>query len=105
MLLAQVQPSSEAAEDEFNRWYDEVRIPQVISRIAEVQAAKRYRFALSNADSPRHHYSVVDDIEAADVETAASNSNDAINYGTLDMSESLNTSDIPPKLHFYYPLS
>lgn len=53
-LLALTAPKSEACEDEFSRWYEEVHIPQVAS-LPSVLSARRFKASmhqLSDDDTP-----------------------------------------------------
>lgn len=98
ILLAFVSPSSADVEQEFNRWYDEVHVPDLL-RAAGVVAARRYR--ISEAQMPfyaaavaafGHSYIALYEVEAEDpqkalldLEVAARDfaNSDAVDYGTL----------------------
>ena len=36
ILVAHVHPADPSSEDAFNRWYDDVHIPQVVERVPEL---------------------------------------------------------------------
>jgi hypothetical protein len=69
--LASVDPEHEA---EFNRWYDEEHLPDVLRRFPQITSARRYR--ATDGQEPR--YLVVYEYEVAsesDLNAAASSNN------------------------------
>ena len=44
VMIAMSNPSDPSAEEEFNRWYDEEHIPDVL-RVGGIRRAVRYRLA------------------------------------------------------------
>lgn len=54
-LLALTAPKSEACEEEFNRWYEMVHIPQVAS-LPSIKSARRFKVSASQlADDDTPH--------------------------------------------------
>ena len=45
ILVAHVHPADPSSEDAFNRWYDDVHIPQVVERVPGVVSASRFFLA------------------------------------------------------------
>lgn len=104
ILVAYVTPAGDAAEDEFNRWYDEVHLPQVVARIPGVVGGSRYRLAselLDRADVPARRYLTIYELDTDDLEATAQRLAAAATDGTLDMSDALAGGDEAPILHFY----
>jgi hypothetical protein len=59
--------SDPAREDEFNRWYDEVHLPDLLS-VPGIVAARRYRVAPARGAEPSSQYLAVYEIEAENPE-------------------------------------
>ena len=108
ILIAHVQPKDNL-EDEFNRWYDDIHIPQVVDRLAGVVSGKRYRYAeeqlVDASGAPPTRYLTMYEIETHDLADTVDRLGAALTDGTLDMSESLDTENQPPILHFYGSVS
>jgi hypothetical protein len=49
-LFVHTSPTSRDVEDEFDRWYDTVHIPQVVARVAGVVRGTRYVESPTSAD-------------------------------------------------------
>jgi hypothetical protein len=67
VLHAYSNPASPEAEAQFNTWYDEVHLKEVLA-IPGVRSATRYRLAEVNPFSPEHRYLAVYEL---DIEPAA----------------------------------
>lgn len=104
LLLVRSAPATVELEDEYNTWYDEVHIPQILERIPGARSARRYRLTdaqlAPNAVLPPAYlaeYRVdTDDPQAAVLTLGA-----ALTDGTLDMSPSIASVE----LLFYQPLT
>ncbi|NMO04342.1 hypothetical protein HH308_24285 [Gordonia sp. TBRC 11910] len=105
LLAGYVNPADVEQEAEFNRWYDQTHIPQVLERIAGVVGARRYRLAavqVVDADAlPAHRYLSLYELDTEDLPATANRLLTAMGDGTLDMTDALDTSSTPPVLHFY----
>ncbi|KQZ72194.1 DUF4286 family protein [Nocardioides sp. Root151] len=105
-MVVLINPVSEAVEAEFNRWYDEVHIPQVVERIPGVVGARRLRLTkeqLLPADAlPVRRYMTEYDIDTDDLQGSANRLGEALGDGTLDMSEAVDMSpEAGPLIHYY----
>lgn len=105
-MVVLINPASEQVEAEFNRWYDEVHIPQVVERIPGVTGATRLRLSkeqLLPAEAlPSRRYLTVYDIETDDLQGSADALGAALGDGTLDMSEAVDLSPEGGPLIQYY---
>ncbi|MEV0341838.1 hypothetical protein AB0H49_22710 [Nocardia sp. NPDC050713] len=105
-LVVLINPASADVEGEFNRWYDEIHIPQVIEHVPGVVRARRYRLSkeqLLPAEAlPVRRYMTVYDIETDDLQGSADRLGEALADGTLDMSAAVDMSESGgPLLHYY----
>jgi hypothetical protein len=63
LYVAFTSPAGEAADEEFNRWYSNHHLPEVLS-LPGINSASRYR---SLDDSPSHAYMVLYELSASDL--------------------------------------
>ncbi|MFI6753805.1 hypothetical protein ACIBF4_02195 [Rhodococcus coprophilus] len=106
VLLAYVQPTSPTEEAEFNRWYDEVHIPQLVARVPGVHAARRYRYAadqFEGATPPSNRYLTLYEIDANDVAGTIAEISKALSDGSLELTAALDTETSPAVMHVYQP--
>lgn len=105
LLAGYVNPAGSAQEAEFNRWYDEVHIPQVIDRIEGVIGARRYRLAdaqlVESGSLPPQRYLSLYELETDDLQATADRLAGAMGDGTLDMTDALDMAVAGPVMHFY----
>ncbi|WP_306320049.1 MULTISPECIES: DUF4286 family protein [unclassified Streptomyces] len=88
VLHVESRPASPEVEDEFNRWYDEVHIPEVVALDGIVSAV---RFTPTAPDGPYiAHYAL-----EGDPEQAVKNLSAAAADGRLGMSDTLRTAPAP----------
>ncbi|MFF0817139.1 hypothetical protein ACFYVR_18550 [Rhodococcus sp. NPDC003318] len=106
VLLAYVQPTSPADEAEFNHWYDEVHIPQLIDRVPGVHAARRFQFAsdqFEGTSPPAHGYLTLYEIDANDVAGTIAEIGKAMTDGSLELTTTLDAVTTPAVMHVYQP--
>ena len=65
IMVVQSSPSDPSGEDEYNRWYTEVHIPEVLA-VPGFVSARRYR-VLGAAEPGRHTHLAVYELEADDL--------------------------------------
>jgi len=85
-LLTFTQPVA-GREDEFNDWYANVHLPQVLS-LPGFQRAQRFRLARSLDPTPPPPYLALYEIEADSVDVVLGGLRDASAKGLLTMSDS-----------------
>ena len=106
-FFAYSNPISSAREVEFNQWYDEVHLPQILERVPGVVAARRFRLSdtqLEPVTLPSRSYLTVYEADPGPAETIVdvlSRLMRCLGDGTLDLSDALDLSDFPPILHVY----
>lgn len=109
VLVAHVHPTGPEHEAEFNRWYDEVHIPQVIERIPGIVGGSRYKYAEAQLTpqevAPPHRYLALYEVDTDDLEATVGLLGAGLTDGTLDLTEALNVAEAPPVLHFYNPVA
>ncbi|MBD0860481.1 hypothetical protein IA539_04565 [Gordonia sp. zg691] len=106
LLLAYVQPTSPADEPEFNRWYDEVHIPQLIERVPGVRGARRYHVAdaqFAGAPAPANSYLTVYEIDSENIADTVAEINTAMSDGSLELTTTLDGEVSPPVMHVFQP--
>lgn len=107
LLVAHVHPASEQLEDEFNRWYDDIHIPQVVERIPGVVGGSRYRYADSqlvpDEAAPERRYLSLYELDTDDLGATAARLGEALGDGTLDMTDAIDMGERGPVLHFFVP--
>ncbi len=108
ILVAHVHPADPSSEDAFNRWYDDVHIPQVVERVPGVVSASRFFLAdvqlLPEEALPARRYLSIYQLDTEDLAGTAQALGSALGDGTLDMSEAIaTTGDTGPELLFYVP--
>lgn len=102
LLLVHTNAVSPEREAEFNAWYDEVHVPQLLERIPGIVRATRY---MASADRPplAERYLAIYEIEADDPAAVVKAVNKAAATGRLDMSSDMDLSR-PPVMALYEPL-
>lgn len=97
-LIAYVSPSSPQQEEAFNKWYDEVHIPQVVERIPGVVGGSRFRLAsaqlVSDAELPARGYLSVYELDTDDLQALANPLAEALGDGTLDLTAASDMTDV-----------
>lgn len=109
ILVVHINPATVADEDEFNRWYDQIHVPQVIERIPGVTGASRYRLTdeqlLPTQALPHRRYLTIYTLQTEDLQATADRLGTALGDGTLDMSPAVDVSEAGnPQLLFYGPV-
>ena len=68
-LLMSLNSPSEGQEDEYNKWYEETHIPEILS-VPGVKSAKRYKsIGGSLTEKVKAPYVAIYEIEADDIQT------------------------------------
>ncbi len=91
ILCVESNPSSPEREDEYNRWYNEVHLGEVVALPGFVSAR---RFEPVDADGP---YVAIYEIESDDPQAVVASLGEAVGAGKLQMSDSLQL-DPPPTM-------
>lgn len=97
LLLVSTSPASEADAAEFDRWYSEVHIPQVLERVPGFVAATRYKVHEASLSQPDQKYVTAYEIEAEDIAAAHAALLEATGAGRLDSTTTLQL-DPPPTM-------
>src|SRR5262245_59543716 len=98
-MIVHSSPASPEREDEFNRWYDEEHLPEMLA-CAGFTAARRYRLRDAGpikAPASTPGYLAIYEVEADDLD-AAMTAMRARPKGAVSDALSL---DPPPAVHFY----
>jgi hypothetical protein len=97
ILYVESHPVSPERADEYNKWYDEVHIPEIVALDGFVSAR---RFA-PNGDGP---YIAIYEIEADDVQGAMGVLGEAASSGKMQMSDAMRM-DPPPTIRIHEEIS
>ncbi len=85
VLIVHSRPVEVSREDEFNKWYDEVHIPDVTS-VSGVVSGRRFRKA-GGADDGGYPYLAIYELDTEDVDATMKELMDRTGDGTFVMSE------------------
>lgn len=108
LLVAFVHPASPAQEDEFNDWYDNVHIPQVVERIPGVVGGSRYKYSdaqlVPEDQAPSRRYLSLYQLDTDDLAATAQRLGEALGDGSLDLTDAIDMAEAGPVMHFYTPV-
>jgi len=79
---------SEGQEDEFNRWYDDVHVPEVIATPG-FTGASRFRLATPGVENPEFRYLAIYEIETDDAAATLAELTSRAGDGRFNMSTAL----------------
>lgn len=107
ILVVQANPSNPEREDDFNRWYNETHLPDVL-RVEGYVAAQRFRLVegVSFAEGlpfPTHHYLAVYELDTDDLEAASQRLRDQVLQGAIGISDTLDIQSV--SVSFYAPIT
>lgn len=101
IMIAYSNPASDEYEDEYNRWYDEVHVPQVLS-LRGYMAASRYRLSDDQgAQVGLPRYVGVYDLEDDDVESCLDDLAVAVSDGRVELSPASLAEPVPLIMAIY----
>jgi hypothetical protein len=100
ILLVNTNPAAQDRTDDYNDWYSNVHIPQILERVPGVVAARRYRLDDASPAQPGHRYLAIYEIEADEPASVIGALGEAVVTGRLDTSDALETS-VPPGMVLY----
>ncbi|WP_234552605.1 hypothetical protein [Rhodococcus qingshengii] len=101
-LFVHSSPVSRAAENEFDRWYDAVHIPQVVARVAGVVRGTRYVELPTSgepltAEAVRRRLTIYE-LEHDDVVATLASLGQAMSDGSLESSPLVDRTVNPPQI-------
>lgn len=107
ILVVQANPRTPEGEDEFNRWYNETHLPDVL-RVDGFSAAQRFRLVegVALADglpTPSQRYLAVYELDTDDLESASQRLRDCVFQGGMAMSDTLDLQSV--SVSFYTPVT
>lgn len=101
-LFVQSSPVSRDVEDEFDRWYDTIHIPQVVARVAGVLRGTRYVERPTSGDDSEteivRRRLTIYDLDNDDVATTMNSLVAAMKDGTLETSPLIDREVNPPQI-------
>jgi len=103
LLIVSTNPASPEREDEYNQWYEDVHIVDVL-KLQGFTAARRYRAVPAGPQPPAHAYSALYEVEADDLPGALGNLLEASRTGTVRSSDVIQL-DPPPNLQLFELIS
>jgi hypothetical protein len=101
-LIVFNEPESAAVEDEYNAWYDDNHVPQILANVPTITGATRYRIApgQSSAIPGAPRYLAIYDIEADNVMDAFKQLGQATVDGQVVMTDQIRKD--PPSTYLVY---
>jgi len=102
MLLAWSSAAGADQEDEYNRWYSQVHIPQLRQAMPCIRGVHRYRVAEigPEATGGRPRYLTAYELDTDDVRTAAAELAAASAAGRFDPTQAMDVTTSPPVLQW-----
>jgi hypothetical protein len=97
IMVVQSRPSDPAREDEFNKWYSQTHLPELLS-VPGFAAARRYK--MQGADPSARPYLAIYELEADDLTAPVDEWRARSASGQVHMSDALQM-DPPPVVTFY----
>lgn len=91
---------AEGREDDYNKWYDEVHIPEVLTLPGFVSAQRLTQQDSSSPIAPKQKYGVIYEIDGDPTEVNAK-LNEAMGNGTLHMTDAVDPSSF--QMAFWTP--
>jgi hypothetical protein len=103
VFLVWSNPLDEASEKEYNAWYNDIHVPEVVEHVSGVTGARRYRVVdLPGADgAPAHRYLCVWETDTNDAASVAASLQSAIETGKLNMTQAMDVSTNPPAVQWF----
>jgi len=98
VLVVQTRPV-EGREDDYNKWYDEVHLPEIVA-LAGFTSARRFKLKHGDADP----YLALYEVEAEDVTAAQAALGEAMAAGKINMTDAL-AMDPPPSMSLWEQIS
>lgn len=96
LFVALANPTSPADADEFDNWYENTHVPELLANVGSLVSGTRYRVTdvemLPGLPKSTHRYLTVYEVDAdteADLEQTADELREALTSGTLNMSSTL----------------
>lgn len=89
ILAVYTNPADAAREDEFNAWYDEVHIPQVLALDGFVGATRHRLSSAQLGGGAEHKYVTFYEIDAPDVQAVLDGLSKSFASGAVTMSDAM----------------
>jgi hypothetical protein len=90
LLLVRTGPKSPEAEDEYNAWYTDIHIPQILAAVPAITGAQRFRLLSAHGQgADPAPYLAVYEIESDDPQSAVDLLGQAMAAGDVVMSDSV----------------
>ena len=86
---------------EYEKWYDQVHVPDVRAAIPSITAVNRYQLVDLQGGGGRTRYLAVYELGDADVAAAAAQLGAAGAAGRLRMTDTIDMTDDPPDLQWF----
>jgi len=98
VFLVWTNPVDDASDKEFNAWYSDIHVPQVVAEVPGVTGARRYRVVdMPGAGGPpTHRYLCIWETDADDAAGVAAGLQAAIEAGKIDMTPAMDVTASPP---------
>lgn len=100
LLLVHTNAAGPEHEAEFNTWYEQVHIPQLLESVPGIVRATRYSASPSGPPT-EHRYLAIYEIEAENPASVLHDIGEAAAAGKLDMSPAMDGQ--PPMMALYEP--
>jgi len=101
VFLVWSNPVDEASEKEYNAWYNDIHVPEVVEHVPGVTGAHRYRVVDLAGDAPVHRYLCVWETDTNDAASVAAGLNSAIQSGKVHMTSAIDTTANPPSVQWF----
>jgi len=100
LLLAWSSPVSQESVAEFEKWYEEVHIPEVRAAIPSISAVERYEL-VDPERGPSGRFLAVYRMDDADLAKAAAALAEGVASGRIRMTTAMDVTNDPPATQWY----
>jgi hypothetical protein len=100
LLLAWSSPASRESVAEFEKWYEEVHIPEVRAAIPSISAVERYEL-VDPERGPSGRFLTVYRMDDGDVAKAAAALGEGVASGRIQTTTAMDVTNDPPVIQWY----
>lgn len=103
-ILAVHSNATEGKDDDYNDWYNNVHLGEVL-QVQGFVAAQRFSVAAGPVagEKPAHKYLAIYELETSDPQASLAALSDAVSSGKMNMTDAINSEDVAASL--YGPIS
>lgn len=105
VMIVHANPTDASREAEFNQWYEENHIPDMVKAVDGVVSGRRYRYSdvqrVPAEAAPAHRYITIYELDSDDLSSVV----EQMKTAQVHISDSMDLAVSPPVLYFYDEVS